>query len=145
MKTKKEKKNIYKKKTGGKKSPKISRLKLGFLALILKRTLTRTLTHMTSERQLPVTATFWVLRPNECNSELKNGIDRFKWQRSFWEMATTVYEREISFTALSAQNTISQSAWPGDRVIFRTCRKPNISRLRRQGAVRANPWSWPMT
>ena len=44
---------------------------------------------MTSETQLPVTATFWVLRPNECNSEQKNVIDRFKWQRPFWEMATT--------------------------------------------------------
>ena len=34
------------------------RLELGFLALTLNRTLTLTLTHMTTETQLPVTATF---------------------------------------------------------------------------------------
>ena len=78
IKVKKEKKNIYKRKLEEKKSPKISKLELGFLALTLNRTLTRTLTHMTSETQLPVTATFWVLRPNECNSELKNGNDRLR-------------------------------------------------------------------
>ena len=52
--TKKGKKTFIKEKLEEKKSSKISRLELGFLAL----TLNRTLTHMTSETQLPVTATF---------------------------------------------------------------------------------------
>ena len=103
IKTKKELKTFIEEKLEEKNSPKISRLELGFFALTLNRTLTRTLTHMTSETQLPVTATFWVLRPNECNWELKNGVDRFKWQRPFWEMATTVYEREISIDAREIQ------------------------------------------
>ena len=58
MKTKKEKKTFIKEKLEEKKSLKISRLELGFLALTLNRTLTQTLTHITSETQLPVTATF---------------------------------------------------------------------------------------
>ena len=41
--------------------------------------------------------------------------------------------------ALSARNTISQSVRPGDRVIFLTRPKPNVSRLRQPGAVRAQP------
>ena len=40
---------------------------------------------------------------------------------------------------LFAQNTTSQSAWPGDWVIFLTRAKPNVGRLRRPGAVRAQP------
>ena len=51
-------KNIYKRETGEKKSPKTSSPELGFLALSLNRTRTQTLTHMTSEKQLPVTAPF---------------------------------------------------------------------------------------
>ena len=45
----------------------------------------------------------------------------------------------FSRLVLSARNTISQSAQPGNRVIFLTRPKPNVSRLRWPGAIRAQP------
>ena len=52
-----------------------------------------------------MTTTFRVLRPNECNSELKDGIDRSeKWQRPF-QMATTVYEREIGLASIETRSS----------------------------------------
>ena len=63
----------------------------------------------------------------------------------FWEFSQTVTTNISKFlVALSARNTISQSARPGDRVVFLTRPKPNASRLRRPGAVRAQPCIPPM-
>ena len=56
-------------------------------------------THVVGESKISVT--FLASTFPTASTVLRNGIDRFKWQRPFWEMAstvvmaTTVYEREI--------------------------------------------------
>ena len=47
----------------------------------------------------------------------------------------------LNFSAhLTEHCTRSKSAWPGDRELFFSRPKLNVSRLRRPGAVRAQPW-----
>ena len=61
------------------------------------RGLLRHLVNNTARKWRPSVPTAYELftRAVVCSASFRNGIDRFKWQRPFWEMASTIYEREI--------------------------------------------------